>query len=154
MSQELLYSKHAATLLRTFDQWKHIDRFYFIPLNLDMSYHLPGSIVSMAPQPYYLGTILRNSLENPELFSTPCECGHTAYAYAYNGSPITSRVDLSYACPRCGKHTHLTQTGWRIRSKALQNAQSIERSRLIKTQLLHPKLSPATIQELIQFCEK
>ena len=153
MSQELLYSKHAATLLRTFDQWKHIYRFYFIPLHLDMSYHLPGSIVSMAPQPYYLGTILRNSLENPELFCTPCECGHTAYAYVYNGSPITSRIDISYACPRCGKHTHLTQTGWRIRSKALQNAQSIERSRLIKTQLLYPKLRPATIEELIQFCK-
>ena len=154
MSQELLYFKHAATLLRNYDQWKHIDRFYFIPLNLDMCYHLPGSIVSMAPPPYYLGTILRNSLENPGLFSTPCECAHTAYAYAYNGSPITSRIDLSYACPHCGKHTHLTQTGWKNRSETLQNTQSIERSRLFKTQLLHPKLSPATIQELIQFCEK
>ena len=154
MSQELLYFKHAATLLRNYDQWKHIDRFYFIPLNLDMCYHLPGSIVSMAPPPYYLGTILRNSLENPGLFSTPCECAHTAYAYAYNGSSITSRIDLSYACPHCGKHTHLTQTGWKIRSEALQNAQSIERSRLIKTRLLHPKLRSSAIEELIQFCEK
>ena len=71
-----LYFKHAATLLREFDRWKDIDRFYFIPLKLNMTYSIGGHSISMADGTIHLGTFVRNSLEHPDLFSFRCpKCG-------------------------------------------------------------------------------
>ncbi len=61
-------------ILASFSKWRDIDRFYFIPLPLDMSYRVAGMVTHIAPPPYYLGTLLRCSLEHPELFSAECGC--------------------------------------------------------------------------------
>ena len=147
-----LYYKHADILLQHFDEWKDNPRFYFIPLKLNMAYFCAGGATAVALPPYYLGTILRNSLEHPELFSVPCECGHTAYAYAYNGSPLSGRFDLICACPDCGKHIKACESGWRIRSEALRATQNEDLHRGRRMALLHPGFEPATIQELLRCC--
>lgn len=147
-----LYYKHAATLLQRFDEWKDIDRFYFIPLKLNMAYFCAGGATAIAFPPYFMGTILRNSLEHPDLFGTECKCGHQAYAYAYNGSPLSGRFDLSFACPECGQTLQVTGSGWKIRSKALRATQEEDLKRGRRMALLHPRFEPATIQELLHFC--
>ena len=146
-----LYLKHADTLLRRYDEWKDVDRFYFIPVRLNMAYFCAGGATAVAFPPYFIGTILRNSLEHPDLFSAPCDCGQTAYAYAYNGSPLSGRFDLSCACPRCGTHKGITRRGWWVRSKALRGSQESEALRIAKIRLLRPRFEPATIQELLRF---
>ena len=63
-----LYGRHAAALIRRFDEWKDDPRHYFIELRLDMTYYCAGLATRVADPPYHLGTVVRNSLENPELF--------------------------------------------------------------------------------------
>lgn len=147
-----LYYKHASTLLQHFDEWKDIDRFYFIPLKLNMAYFCAGGATAVAFPPYFIGTILRNSLEHPELFGTQCECGSEAYGYAFNGSPLSGRFDISHACPCCGAHLDTTESGWRIRSNALRATQEEDLKRGRRMALLHSRFEPATIQELLHFC--
>jgi len=146
-----LYYKHAATLLREFDRWKGIDRFYFIPLKLNMAYFCAGWAAAVAFPPYFIGTILRNSFEHPELFGTQCECGNQAYGYSYNGSPLSGRFDISHACPCCGLVSRTTESGWRIRSEALKAMQDEDLKRGRWMQFWHPGFEPATIQELLRF---
>lgn len=107
---------------------------------------------ALAYPPYFIGTVIRNSLEHPELFTSECECGHTAYAYAYNGSPLSGRFDLSYACPCCGKHFTDTESGWSIRSQTLTATQEEDLERGIRLQKSCLDFEPASIQELLQFC--
>lgn len=147
-----LFFKHASILLSRYEQWKDIDRFYFIPLKLDMAYFCGGGTFAVAYPPYFIGTVIRNSLEHPELFASECECGNTAYAYSYNGSPLSGRFDLSYACPCCGRHFTNTKSGWLIRSMALNETQDedLERGHLL--QCLSPSFEPSDIKELLHFC--
>lgn len=146
-----LYLKYADRLLATFEEWKDIDRFYYIPVSLNMAFFCAGGGTAMALPPYFIGTILRNSMENPELFGTKCKCGHQAYGYSYNGSPWSGRVDMSHGCPHCGAHVDTTQSGWKVRSKVLRESQKAEGGRIAKIRLLHPRFEPATIQELLRF---
>ena len=146
-----LYFKHAATLLREFNQWKDIDRFYYIPIKLNMAYFCVGWAAAVAFPPYFIGTILRNSIEHPDLFSTQCECGHQAYGYSYNGSPLSGRFDISHACPCCGQVTRTTESGWRIRSEVLKATQEEDMKRGRQMQFWHPGFEPATIQELLRY---
>lgn len=147
-----LFFKHASVLLSRYEQWKDIDKFYFIPLKLDMAYFCGGGTFAVAYPPYFIGTVIRNSLEHSELFASECECGHTAYAYAYNGSPLSGRFDLSYACPCCGKHFTDTESGWSIRSKALTATQEEDLERGRRVQSIDPSFEPADIRELLRFC--
>ena len=78
VSLRKLYGRHAATLIRHFDEWKDDPGYYFIELRLDMTYVCSAFVARVANPPYHLGTIIRNSLENPELFS--CECPHGYHA--------------------------------------------------------------------------
>lgn len=146
-----LYYKHAATLLREFDRWKEIERFYFIPIKLNMAFFCPGGATAIAFPPYFIGTILRNSIEHPDLFGTKCKCGHQAYGYSYNGSPWSGRVDMSLACPGCGAQMDTTESGWRIRSEALKASQAEDLKRGRRMQFLHPSFESATIQELLRY---
>ena len=76
-----LYSRHASTLFAHYDEWKDNDAFYFIELRLDMAYVASsGLIAEIAHPPYFLGTMVRNSLLNPDLFACECPHGHRAYA--------------------------------------------------------------------------
>ena len=146
-----LYFKHAATLLREFDRWKDIDRFYYIPIKLNMAYFCAGWAAAVAFPPYFIGTILRNSIEYPNLFGTQCKCGHQAYGYSYNGSPLSGRFDVSHACPHCGLVTRTTESGWKIRSEALKATQEEDLKRGRRMQFWHPGFEPATIQELFRY---
>ena len=74
-----------------------------------MMYVCAGFAARVADPPYHLGTIIRNSLKNPDLFSCECPDGHRAWAYAYSGSPLSGRFDLGMACPECGWYGWVTQ---------------------------------------------
>ena len=75
----ILFFRYTNVLCRLFDKWKDNDSFYFIPLKLDMSYHIGGHTISMAEGPIFLGTFIRNTLEHEELFSIKCpRCGKFA----------------------------------------------------------------------------
>lgn len=145
-----LYFKHATTLLREFDRWKDIDRFYFIPIKLNMAYFCAGWAAVAFP-PYFIGTILRNSIVHPDLFGTQCECGRQAYGYSYNGSPLSGRFDISHVCPSCGLVTRTTESGWRNRSEALKATQKDDLKRGRRMKFWHPGFEPATIQELLRY---
>jgi len=147
-----LYLKYADRLLAGFGEWKNIDRFYFIPVGLDMSYALPGGAFSIAPPPYFIGTVLRNSLINAELFGSECECGDRSYAYAYNGSPLSGRVDMSCACPHCGAHRTIVRTSaWGECSDALLKSQEEDETlRLSAIRAQNPHFEPSDIRELLR----
>ena len=145
-----LYLRHADALFSAFDSFKDKDRFYFIELGLDMTYYLGGAPLRLADPPYYLGTILRNSLRNPELFSGACpQCGRTLYSHSYNGSPLSGRVDLSCKCPDCGWNRVIITSGWAKRREALKRTQGEDSLRLLKAKTLHPGFKAAPIEELL-----
>ena len=146
-----LYLTHAAAIISSFDSWKEEDRFYFIELDLDMTYYLGRHEVLMAEPPYYLGTIVRCSLEHPELFAFPCpSCGESIFAHSFNGSPQSGRIDLSGACPRCGWKGGVEVSGWRSRSTVLRKAQKEDLPRLTKACIGPSHFTPASIVDLLR----
>ena len=150
VSLRKLYCRHAATLIRRFDEWRDDPRYYFIELRLDMTNYCAGLAARVADPPYHLGTVVRNSLETPELFSCGCPSGHRAYAYAYNGSPLSGRFDLGMACPECGWNAWVTRSGWRVRSEALRAAQVEDAERLKAVKLLLPDFRAADLRDLLR----
>ena len=150
VSLRKLFCRHAATLIRRFDEWRDDPRYYFIELRLDMTYYCAGLAARVADPPYHLGTVIRNSLENPELFSCGCPSGHRAYAYAYNGSPLSGRFDLGMACPECGWNAWVSRSGWRVRSEALRAVQAEDTERLNAVNLLLPDFRAADLRDLLR----
>ena len=145
-----LYFANAAAIISSFNSWKEDDRFYFIALDLDLSYHLGTHVVLMAEPPYHLGTIVRCSLEHPELFSFLCPtCGERVYAYTLNGSPQSGRVDLSGECPRCGWRGGVSVSGWRSRSIVLRETQREDSQRLSEAMGGPGGFTTASIEELL-----
>ena len=149
VSLRKLYGRHAATLIRHFDEWKDDPRYYFIELRLDMTYVCSAFVARVANPPYHLGTIIRNSLENPELFSCECPHGHRAYAYSYSGSPLSGRFDLGMACPECGWNDWITRSGWKLRSEALRTMQAEDAERL-KTVMARIDFQAADLRDLLR----
>lgn len=144
----LRFFRNANEIYRHFDEWKTNDIFYFIPLNLDLSYHICGHTVRMADGPIFLGTFVRNTLEHKELFCVKCpKCGKDIYPFSYNGSPLSGRVDLEAKCD-CGWDRSISVSGWRVRSDALKNAQLQDAERFRSFQ--KKGLSPANIQSLLE----
>ena len=150
VSLRKLYGRHAATLIRHYDKWKDDPRFYFIELRLDMTYVNSAFVARVADPPYHLGTIIRNSLENPGLFSCGCPSGHRAFAYSYSGSPLSGRIDLGMACPACGWNAWVTRSGWRVRSNALRTAQAVDALRLEDEKRSSPGFRSADIRDLLR----
>lgn len=149
-----LYFRHASTLISHFNEWKDNNAFYFIELRLDMAYvSSSGLIAKIAHPPYYLGTIVRNSLQHPGLFGCECPHGHTAYAYTYSGSPLSGRVSQAMACPKCGWNDRTERRGWHDRSKALNatRAEDLERFRRLKES--DPDFRPADLRDLLRSLE-
>ena len=153
VSLRKLYCRQAAILIRHFDEWKDNPEYYFIELKLDMTYFCPGFSVRVADPPYHLGTVIRNSLKNPGLFSCECPDGHRAWAYAYNGSPLSGRFDLGMACPVCGWNGWVTRGGWKVRSEALRAIQAEDAERLRTLKLLHPDFRATDIRNLLRSLE-
>ena len=148
----ICFFRNSKEIYRRFDEWKNIDRFYFIPLKLSMTYCFGGHAIRMADGTLYLGTFIRNTLEHPELFTAPCpKCSRTLYPYAYNGSPMSGRVDLQARC-ECGWNDSMTVSGWQVRSNALRATQDQDRPRFSK---FSDRLVPeATIKELLEWLHK
>lgn len=142
------FFRNANEIYRHYDEWKTNDVFYFIPLKLDMSYHICGHTVRMAEGPISLGTFVRNTLEHKELFRIECpKCGTVIYPFSYNGSPLSGRVDLEARC-ECGWDGSISVSGWRVRSEALKKAQRQDAERFSLFQ--EKGLSPANIQSLLE----
>ena len=151
----ICFFRNANEIFRRFDDWKGTDRFYFIPLKLNMAYSINGYVVRMAEGPIYLGTFVRNTLAHPELFSFKCpKCGKTVYPYGYNGSPLSGRVDLQGTC-ECGWSDYVMVSGWRKRSDALKDTQRQDRFRLAKYKALNCFQGRfATVADLKEWLEK
>ena len=145
-----LFVRHANEIYARFNDWKSIDRFYFIPLELDMTYSIDGHRISMADGPLYLGTFVRTILEHPELFQFKCPaCGKTAIPYRFNGSPLSGRVDLEGTCD-CGWNGFVSVSGWHIRAEALRTEMAKDTRRFQRNRLSHFGNRPATIQEFLE----
>ena len=144
-----LFVRHANEIYARFNDWKSIDRFYFIPLELDMTYSIDGHHISMADGPLYLGTFVRTILENPELFQFKCPvCGKVVLPYRFNGSPLSGRVDLEGACD-CGWKGFESVSGWHIRAEALRAQISKDKRRFRMSRLLQTGIRSASIRDLL-----
>ena len=146
------FFRNSNEIYRRFDDWKGIDKFYFIPLKLEMTYGIARHSISMADGPLYLGTFIKNTLQHPDLFTVPCpQCGHQLLPYGYNGSPLSGRVDLEATCPECSWDSYVAVSGWRIRSEALKASQKADKLRHLKTRLLKPGFKASTVEELLGY---
>ena len=143
------FFRNSREIYRRFDDWKGIDRFYFIPLKLSMTYCISGHSICMSDGPVYLGSFIRNTIEHPELFAVTCpKCGRKLNPFSFNGSPLSGRVDLEASC-ECGWDSFVTVTGWRVRSEALRATQKADAWRLGSFKFAGRKA--ASIQELLEW---
>ncbi len=152
ISQTILFERNAAALFRHYEKWKDIPQCYFIKLRLNLGYYNTGGLAMwMARPPYWLGTIVRNSIEHPDLFGAKCTCGCQAYAYRYAGSPLSGRVGLQVACPGCGRTWSVDERGWKVRSDVLQATQSEDKRfvKLLEEEGVDYKI--ADIRELLRY---
>jgi len=148
--QTKLFYDNAGEVYAHFDEWKDDDRLYFIPLYLEMTYSCAGWVAEIAPDPVWLGSFVRCTLEHPELFQFKCpQCGKNVLPYRYNGSPLSGRVDLEAECPDCGWGKNKMVSGWRVRSEALRAIQKADRRQLRWVKLLHWRFNRTTIQDLL-----
>ncbi len=145
------FFRNSALIHERFSDWKDIDRFYFIPLSLEMSYHIAGHTVSMADGEVFLGSFIRTNLEHPELFDVVCpKCGKILHSYNYSGSPLSGRVDLEAACP-CGWDSFMSVSGWRIRSETLKATQKADRFRYLKSKFTQIGNKSSNVAELLEY---
>lgn len=149
------FFRNSVEIYRRFNEWKGMDRFYFIPLKLSMTYSVGGVSVSMADGPVYLGTFVRTTLEHPDMFSFCCpECGKVVYPYGYNGSPLSGRVDLQGIC-NCGWQGYEIVSGWRKRSDVLKAMQAEDKLRMAKFKMKSLlKKQQSTIKELLLWLDQ
>ena len=143
------FYRNANVIYQHFDDWKDIDRFYFIPLYLEMTYTVGGIPAELAPDPVWLGSFIQNTLNHPELYQYKCQkCGKTILPYRYVGSPLSGRVDLEGYCD-CGWKGFESVSGWFIRGEALREQLAADKLRHTKYKILHLNAEPATIDELL-----
>lgn len=143
------FYRNSNVIYAHFDDWKDIDRFYFIPLYLEMTYAVGGIPAELAPDPVWLGSFIQNTFNHPELYPYKCpKCGKTVFPYRYVGSPLSGRVDLEGRC-ECGWDGFEMVSGWFIRGEALREQLAADKLRHTKYKLLHLNSTPATIDELL-----
>lgn len=145
-----LFYRNAPEIYARFDEWKDSDRFYFIPLYLQMT-HSCGWVAEMAPDPVWLGSFVKTTLDHPDLFQYQCpHCGKPVFPYRYAGSPLSGRVDLEGRC-HCGWKGFESVTGWRIRATALRDQIASDKARYRKYRLLHPGAEASTVGKLLEW---
>lgn len=133
-----LFYQHSTEIYARFDEWKDNDKFYFIPLFMEMTYSCAGWAAEIAPDPVWLGSFVRCTLEHPELFQYKCpKCGKMVLPYRHVGSPLSGRVDLEGRCT-CGWKGFESVSGWRIRATVLRDQLARDKVRYRKFRLLHP----------------
>ena len=143
------FYQHANTIYKHFDDWKDIDKFYFIPLYLEMTYCINGIVAELAPDPVWLGSFVRCTLEHPDLFQFRCPmCGRTVLPYRYVGSPLSGRVDLEGYCD-CGWKGVEVVSGWFKRGEALRERMRVDRIRYGKYKLLNLSAKAATVDAMM-----
>ena len=144
------FYRHANEIYRHFDDWKDIDRFYFSPLYLEMTYSINGIVSELAPDPVWLGSFVRCTLEHPGLFQYKCpKCGKLVLPFRYVGSPLSGRVDLEGYCD-CGWRGFETVSGWFYRGEALRDQIAADKFRHRKHILFHPT-DASTIDEFLGY---
>ena len=149
-----LFYQHANEIYRRFDEWKDIDRFFFIPLYLEMTYSINGIVSELAPDPVWLGSFVQNTLKHLDLYHYKCpKCGKTVLPFRYVGSPLSGRVDLEGYCD-CGWRGHEIVSGWFMRGEALRNQLAADKIRHSKYKLLHLTTEPATVDELLAWLNR
>ena len=137
-----------------FNDWKDIDRFYFIPLYLEITYSINGIVCELAPDPVWLGSFIRCTLEHPDLFQYKCpKCGKTVLPFHYVGSPLSGRVDLEGYCD-CGWRGFESVSGWFKRGEALREQLAADKLRHGKYKMLHLGTEPTTVDELLAWLKK
>lgn len=148
-----LFYRNTPEIYARFDEWKDNDRFYFIPLYLQMTYSC-GWVAEIAPDPVWLGSFVKNTLEHPELFQYQCpHCGKTVLPYRYAGSPLSGRVDLEGQCT-CGWKGFESVTGWRIRATALRDQLASDKARYRKYVFIHPKACSSSVADLMHYLNR
>ena len=109
-----LFYLNSVEIYSRFDEWKDNDKLYFIPLYMEMTYSM-GWVAEMAPDPVWLGSFVRCTLDHPELFQYKCpDCGKTVFPFRYVGSPLSGIVHSEGGCD-CGWKGHEEVSGWRTR---------------------------------------
>lgn len=148
-----VFYQNAGDIYARFDDWKDIDKFYFIPLYMEMTYCM-GWVAEIAPDPVWLGSFVRCTLEHPDLFQYKCpQCGKTVFPFRYCGSPLSGRVDLEGRC-NCGWKGYEMVSGWRLRATALRDQLASDNRKHRKYKLLHPGAEASTIEEMIQWLKQ
>ena len=143
------FYSHANELYARFDDWKDIDRFYFIPLYLEMTYSVAGITAELASDPVWLGSFVQTIRNHPDLFQFQCpDCGKTVLPFRFVGSPLSGRVDLEGYCD-CGWKGYKTVSGWFKRGEALRNQIAADVLRYHKFKMLHSGTRPATVMDLL-----
>ena len=146
-----LFYQNAVEIYSRYDDWKDNDRFYFIPLHMQMTYSCAGWVAEMAPDPVWLGSFIGTVLELPKLFQFKCpECSKTVFPYRTVGSPLSGHVDLEGRC-NCGWHGDESVSGWKVRATALRDQLANDSFRQGKYKFLHPAAKTATVKELIDW---
>ena len=145
-----VFYQNASEIYARYDDWKDIDKFYFIPLYMEMTYSC-GWVAEMAPDPVWLGSFVRCTLEHPDLFQYHCPaCGKVVFPYRYVGSPLSGIVHLEGRC-ECGWHGIEEVSGWRIRATALRDQIDRDKLRYRKYRLLRPVTETTTVEELLEW---
>ena len=148
------FYRNSNVIYAHFDEWKDLDRFYFIPLYLEMAYCINGIAAELAPDPVWLGSFVRCTLEHPDLFQYKCpKCGNVVLPYRYVGSPLSGWVDLEGYCD-CGWNGFETVSGWFKRGEVLREQLKNDRFRRVKHKLLHLNSEPANVDELLSWLFK
>jgi hypothetical protein len=143
------FYQNANTFYKHFHDWKDIDRFYFIPLYLEMTYCVAGIVSELAPDPVWLGSFVQNTLNHPELYQYRCpKCGMTVLPFSYVGSPLSGRVDLEGYCD-CRWKGFKTVSGWHLRANVLRDIITADTPRFRKFKRNHPDNEQATIDDLL-----
>ncbi len=143
-----VFYQNAGEIYARYDDWKDIDKFYFIPLYMEMTYSC-GWVAEMAPDPVWLGSFVRCSLEHPDLFQYHCPaCGKVVHPYHCVGSPLSGIVHLEGRC-ECGWHGIEEVSGWRLRATILRDQIASDKLRYRKYRLLHTGAVTSTVEEML-----
>ena len=145
------FFRNAKEIFGLFDEWKHKDRFYFIPLNLGLNYCMGGHTFQMSKEKMYLGTYVRTVLGHDDLFVGKCpECGTRLYPYGYLGPTLNYRLRLETCCD-CGWRGKLFSGDWAVWNVALRKTLKTDKRRLITIHLLNPFFKSTTIESLMEY---
>ena len=143
------FYQNANIIYQHFNDWKDIDRFYFIPLYLEMTYTVAGITAELAPDPVWLGSFVQTIRNYPDLFQLKCpDCGKTVLPYRFVGSPLSGRVDLEGYCD-CGWKGYKTVSGWFARGSILRKQVATDLFRYLMYTLLKFPCKTASIEDLL-----